>query len=290
MPATQATAPSASPLNPLPGTVPPFPVEAIELSLPELPAELEGFRILHLSDLHITRPRARCEAILQTLATVPCDLLAVTGDLMVRPGNEPHVHDWMVRLVRSCTPRYGIFGVWGNHDSPALRPRLLPLAMRWLVNDACALPNLPLTVLGVDCVEGEHNAPAGDLVTSMLKEQAQLTDGRPRLRILLSHMPDWLPAAGDLGVGLVLSGHTHAGQCRLPTGRIFYNATPGWPTRFSSGLLSYKKSLGAISRGLGEVYMEGLRFFCPPQLPLYTLKKAVAPAPDDPCVRRVRNW
>lgn len=277
-------------LTPPAKTADPFPVQTIEIAVPSLPPELQGLRILHLSDPHITRHRPRYDSILQAAADTPHDLLAITGDLMVRPGNEPIVHDWMVRLIRSCTPRLGTVAVWGNHDSPSLRPRLRPLAMRWLVNDACVLPKLPLTILGVDCVRGEHSAPAGDLLGALLKEREQLTDDRPRCRILLCHMPDWLPAAADLGIDLLISGHTHAGQCRLPTGRVLYNATPGWPTKFSSGLLAAKQTQCAISRGLGEVYVDGLRVFCKPQLPLYVLKRAEQPLDGRPEVVQLLHW
>lgn len=279
-------------LNPMPISkpTPPFPVETLELGIPDLPGELEGFTILHLSDLHITRPGQRLESVLAAVAATPHDLLVLTGDLMVKAGNEPYVHDWMLRLMQVARPRVGTAGVWGNHDSPQLRPRLQPLAVHWLSNAAWVVPGLPLTVLGVDCVEGEHSAPAGDLLGAMLSEQEQITDDRSRCRILLSHMPIWLPAAADLGIDLMLSGHTHGGQVRLPTGHVCYNATPGWPLKLSSGLLGCKQTQCAISRGLGEVYVNNLRIFCKPQLPFYVLQRAEKPIVPVNEVVQLQRW
>jgi len=247
----------------------------MELRLPHLPGELEGMRILHLSDLHVRSPRRRHEQILQAVGHESYDLLALTGDSMVEKGDEPAAADLLVKLVRAAGGRAkaGVMGVWGNHDTPELRRRLAAVPIRWLVNTAWVSRELPLSILGVDCGYDEHHGLSGDLAGALLDEAQQVPDVRPRLRLFLTHMPIWLPAASAAGVDLMLCGHTHAGQCRLPTGHILYNATPKWPLSMSAGLLQWGTTQCLISRGLGEVYVTGLRLFCQPQMPLITLRR-----------------
>lgn len=249
-------------------------IEPVALDVPGLPPTLEGFRVLHLSDLHVRGPRRRHEAILSAVAGAEYDLLAFTGDLMTEAGDEPAAAEFAGRLLAAARPRIGSVGVWGNHDTRALRPHLAHLPIRWLDNAAWLPPGLPLSLLGVDCIKGEHNRPRGDLAAALLQEAAMRPDAGPRCRILLAHIPAWLPPAAAAGIDLVLSGHTHAGQCRLPTGHILYNATPRWPCRYSCGLLQLGTTQCLISRGLGEVYIPGLRLFSKPQMPLVTLRRA----------------
>jgi hypothetical protein len=121
------------------------------------------------------------------------------------------------------------------------------------------------------------------------------------LRILLAHVPNWLPAAADAGIDLTLSGHTHGGQLRLPLAwarigawcvpGVWYNATPHWPMHLSSGLLRSRGSVGLIARGLGEAYWDGLRLFCPPHAPLIRLEGAEDSATGAAMeLRNVRWW
>lgn len=267
---------------------PTFP-ETIDVMIPGLPSVLEGFRILHLTDLHVRRPRKRHEDVLEAVGGCEHDLLAITGDSMVEAGDEGAAADFLARLIRVARPKVAALGVWGNHDTIDLRERLRHLPIRWLDNSAWSPPGLPMTVLGVDCIRKEHLRPRGDL-SAALREAATHLDGGTRFRLLLAHIPTWLPAASAAEIDLVLSGHTHAGQCRLPTGHILYNATPGWPLRFSSGLLRKGRTRCLISRGLGEVYVPGLRFFCKPQMPLVVLRRGEVEAVPDQQITHVRRW
>jgi uncharacterized protein len=247
--------------------------DAVELEIPGLPDALEGLRILHLSDLHVRAPRRRHQAILTAIEQAPCDLLALTGDAMVVAGDEPAAAEFIMHVTRAADARLGVVGVWGNHDSPELRRRLRSVPVRWLKDSAWLPPDVPLSILGVHCGHDEHRGLTGDLAGALLDEAAHRPDDRPRFRLLLTHMPIWLPAAASAGIDLMLCGHTHAGQCRLPTGHILYNATPRWPLSMSAGLVRWGQTQCLISRGLGEVYVTGLRLFCRPQMPLITLRK-----------------
>ncbi|MBI1375013.1 MAG: hypothetical protein GC159_20030 [Phycisphaera sp.] len=256
-------------------------VDPHSLAFYRLPEELHGLSILFVSDLHVRRLSHRHDAFFAELNGLEFDLLVLGGDYMDVPGDEPIAHELVTRLVREARPRHGVVGVWGNHDSPDMRHRLRHLPVRWLENGAWALEDLPLTVYGLDVTYDDVLVPSGDLLAAILDEpDATATrpgadaPAPPRFRLLVSHVPSWMPIAGDLGVDLMLSGHTHGGQVRLPFGGPLVNCLPGWPLQWSSGLLQSRRTLGLVTRGFGENTVQGLRLFCPPHTPLITLENA----------------
>ena len=257
---------------------PPGLVTPIVLEFPRLHAGLEGLRILHVSDLHVRGERRRLGAILDAISRHEHDLMVVTGDSMVRPGDERAAAEYLSRLVGASRGRLGAVGVWGNHDTHELRDRAASAGVRWLRNSAWLPMGLPLTVLGVDCAHHEMRGFSGDLVAAMLHEAEQAPDDTRRFRLLLAHLPSWLPPAAACGVDLMLCGHTHGGQCRLPTGHALVNATPDWPLRYTSGTVEMGATRCHISPGLGETYVTGLRLFCKPAMPLITLRSRGAGA------------
>ncbi len=254
--------------------------------MPALPKALEGLTICHLSDLHVRRPRRRFDRLIETLETEePADLLVFTGDLVADVGYEAATHEVVQRLLRAARPRIGSFCVFGNHDTAALRQRMEHLPIHCLSDSAWRDPQRPLNVLGVDC---SPHVMFGDLLAALNAEHA--ADNAGRLRILLTHRPDWLIPASDAGIDLVLSGHTHGGQCRLPGLRPIYVGDGPWPCRWYSGLFRRGRTQLVVSRGVGDQAMDGLRVFCPPQALRIQLRCDDNPPPPSNGVQVIRKW
>jgi len=267
------------------------------LAFYQIPEPLRGLRALLVTDTHVRRMRPRFDTLLDEVRDLDHDLLVLGGDYMDKPGDEPVAHEMMNQLVRTASPTHGAVGVWGNHDSPDLRRRLRHLPVRWLENDAWALDDLPLTIYGLDVTYVDMTVQRGDMLRAILDEpdatatrQGADAPAPPRFRLLISHMPNWLPVAADLGVDLMLSGHTHGGQVRLPLTGPLINCLPGWPLSWSSGVLRCGQTRGVVSRGVGENSVQGLRFFCPAHAPLITLENA--DTQTEPCetVRCEQRW
>jgi predicted MPP superfamily phosphohydrolase len=106
--------------------------------------------------------------------------------------------------------------------------------------------------------------------------------------MVLSHLPMTLPVLADLGVDVMLCGHTHGGQIRPLPGCVIYNSTD-WPLHLTSGLLRHQNTLCATSRGLGEAGLP-LRVFCPPQLPLFTLRRGPLPGRHTLGIDNLQAW
>jgi len=270
-------------------------IQPVNLPLANLPASLDGLRIAHLTDLHITRPRRRLNRIRALLGNLRVDLVVFTGDYITHVDDVDAGVAVMAQLCQSVKPRLAMFGVFGNHDTPELRKRLAKLPVHWLNNQTHRFEDLPLEISGFeadtiampdsvatlfDFESGNGGAPPGAVVSG---------DPPPRpVRLLLSHFPHYLPVAADLGVDVMIAGHTHGGQMRLPGARAIYNSAD-LPRHLTSGILRHRDTLGVISRGLGESRFP-LRLFCPPHLPIYTLRNGTPPGKYTDHIELLERW
>ncbi|MCS6850515.1 MAG: metallophosphoesterase [Gemmataceae bacterium] len=231
------------------------------LRLPRLPAAWDGLTILHVSDLHFagTPDRHffgyvfdRCRDWGEP------DLLAITGDIV-----DSDQHDrWIVPLVGRLRWRVGAWAILGNHDREhdpqRIRRRLHRAGISVLGNrwERRLLRGEPLTVIGH---EGPWFTPGPRLDDCP-------ADG---FRLCLSHTPDNLPWARRHGIDLMLAGHNHGGQIRLPViGAIFVPSRYG--RRYDCGTFDEPPTLLHVSRGLSG--QQPVRFRCRPEVTWLVLR------------------
>ncbi len=260
-------------------------IHPVDLTLHDLPAELQGLRIAHLSDMHISRPTPRHDRLISQLTSLRLDLVVLTGDYMMRRSDGAAAAQVFKQLVEEVHPRLGFFGVFGNHDSSDFAQQVADIGIHWLGTGVHDLPDSPIQLLGIDQLGDDADDGA-----------AILLNGDPlkpdKLRLMLAHYPSWLSTAADLNVDILLAGHTHGGQIRLPSGLAISNSCD-LPRNMSSGLLRHRDTLIAISRGLGEVGIPGinkLRIFCPPHVPVYTLRQGPTLGVHTSNLVRVMRW
>ncbi|MAZ05462.1 MAG: metallophosphoesterase, partial [Halomonas sp.] len=178
--------------------------------LPNLPAAFEGYRILHLTDLHVDMDEANLQAVLREIEPLDYDLCVLTGDYRkLTWGPIEGALDGMSRL------RDGIKGeayaVLGNHDSIRMVPALEDMGYKLLMNEMALLgcEDQALYLAGVDDAHffKVHNLHrAGDNIPA------------GGTSILLSHTPEIWREAAHAGYDVFLCGHTHGGQICLPGG------------------------------------------------------------------------
>jgi predicted MPP superfamily phosphohydrolase len=232
------------------------------LRLPRLPAGWDGLTILHLSDLHFcgTPDREFYRYVLDRCRAWEPDLVAVTGDIV---DSDTH-HRWVVPLLGRLRWKEAALAILGNHDcwhDPNLvRRRLRRLGMRVLGNswETAQVRGQPLVVIGH---EGPWFRPAPDL--------AGCPEGT--FRLCLSHTPDNIRWAQRHDVDLMLSGHNHGGQIRLPLlGSIFVPSRYG--RRFDAGTFEEPPTVLHVSRGLAGQHP--LRINCRPEVTRLVLRAA----------------
>lgn len=246
--------------------VEPDPLERYDLWHPAVPAALDGLTILHITDGHVRTPQARnpsFQRLLRAIEAVEPDVIALTGDYMTEPGDEPHAIDALQRMRDVWRVRYGVFGVFGNHDSHAFRVSARRLeGITWVENRVVDL-DIPMRLVGASYPE--------DLFQAMLEAPPVRTD---RLVFAISHYPTEIFPAADLGIPLMIAGHTHGGQIRLVKGHVPHTSSD-IPSHVATGIIRLRNTVCAVSRGVGEAFI-GIRFNCPRQLPLYTLRRGEA--------------
>lgn len=226
------------------------------------------------------------------MGSVTTDLVVLTGDYMTWPGDENAGAEVMRCLCSHLNPRLGCFGVFGNHDTLEYKKILENLPIEWLDNTARRLEHLPIELIGFRTDDARMPDTLSTLADMAHHNGQGNGAGHPTapvnghgdetlVRVLLSHYPTYLPTAADMGVDLMFCGHTHGGQCRLPGPRPILNSTD-LPRRLTSGILRHRDTTCVISRGLGE-HILPFRVFCPPQLPVYTLRRG-------PLIRQSNPW
>lgn len=232
------------------------------IELPNLPAEWENLVILHLSDWHFsgTISREYFDCVTALIEREPVDLICFSGDLI---DNDALI-DWIPETLGKLKSRFGKFYILGNHDwygdSQVTRQRLNNLGWNDVASTVIAVPLLGKTLL----VGGDETPWMGT------HPDFPATEG---FRLLLSHTPDNFPKACRDGIDLVLAGHNHGGQVRLPgLGPVFAPSIYG--CKYASGTFWAKSTFMHVSRGLAGIHP--LRFRCLPEVTRLTLKPSGA--------------
>jgi len=240
-------------------------IDELQLALPQLPAQLDGLSIAHLSDLHITGRVGIDffqEVVRQTNA-IGADIIVITGDII----DEIELFDWIPQALAHLSAPLGVYFVLGNHDqftgeAPRLRQMLteagfLDLGNQWR----------RLEVASTEIILAGNELPWFSPAPEMQKCPARSID-HPQLRLLLSHSPDQLAWARRYDFDLMLAGHAHGGQIRLPlVGPIFCPSRYG--VKYACGTFYASPTLMHVSRGLSSELP--LRLNCPPELTKITL-------------------
>jgi hypothetical protein len=248
-----------------------------EVHLPGLASDFDGFRVAQLSDIHIelfTEPLFVREAVRRINHLKP-DAVFLTGDFVSKFHRTSHfVEGWAWKCAEilnglECRERYACLG---NHDllvnAQMVTEALEANGIKVLCNSYVPLERGGgrLWLAGVDDpVEGRPDPEIA------IPETIRGISNEPV--VLLSHAPDYVDLLRNLplsqSIGLVLSGHTHGGQVRLPFSRPFHLPTLG--RHYVAGWFRVDNMQLYVNRGLGTVELP-FRFNCPPEISVFTLR------------------
>lgn len=233
-------------------------VEHHDVPLDRLPPELEGLKVAHLTDLHMSG-RLSLDYFREIVGRVNewgPDLVCVTGDLV---EHTPQI-EWIDSTLGTLRPRIGSYFVLGNHDA---KVDCQELRLR--------LTRAGLTDVGGVAIDTRHAGVALRLVGDerpWFPDEPSLPESEA-FTVCLAHTPDRLGWAVQQGVDFTLAGHTHGGQVCFPLlGPLLCPSRHG--VRYASGTFRRNGTVMHVGRGSGSLFP--LRYRCPPEVALLTLR------------------
>jgi uncharacterized protein len=244
-------------------------ITEIDIRMRRLSAAHDGLKVVHLTDIHhsLYTPLEDVERAVDLANQLHPDLVALTGDYVTLSPS----YIWPVaRVLGKLHARLGIFAVLGNHDfqvDPDEMTRALEAQRIHVLRNshfALHIDHARLWLLGVDDLwwgaddleAGVRHIPARDP------------------KILLCHNPMGIRMAVEHEIDLVLSGHTHGGQVRLPLVGALYGK-PKLGKRFIQGWNRLDGTQIYVSRGIGKVVLP-LRVGCPPEIACLRLRSGTS--------------
>ena len=234
------------------------------VQMSSLPPAFDGYRLLHLSDLHIDLEDELTDVLLDRIRDLTYDLCVLTGDYRAHTaGSSLAVVQEISRVIEAInTP---IYATLGNHDFIDVVPMLEAKGARFLLNESVVVEqgNAYLYLAGID---DAHTYESHDLAL------ATATIPPDQISILLSHTPDVYVEAEAHDVDLLLSGHTHAGQICLPGGHAIERNIRG-PNELLQGSWQYGQMIGYTSAGAGATGLP-IRFNCRPEITVHELRRS----------------
>mgnify|MGYP003970886573 FL=1 len=236
-------------------------LEHNSFQIPGLPAQLNGFTILHLTDLHIELEHTLSAIIVKGIKDLAYDLCVITGDIQ----HAYNAADKAINLLKPILMAINrpVYAVPGNHDSTELIAKLEVEGLPFLLNE-----HIPINHKGMNFHLCGIDDPIYFRTHDVKKARQGLSSKETTL--LLSHAATTAEEANAADYTLHLSGHTHGGQLCLPWGiPILKGATPRQRVK---GTWNHQRLLGYTSRGIGASHIPA-RLFCPPEITLHTLLK-----------------
>lgn len=245
------------------------------LKYKDLPDEFDGFRIVQVSDLHNAQMGDNNEKLLEMIEEADPDMIALTGDLIDARNTDVKVALDFAENALKIAPCYF---VTGNHEARSeeydkLKKGLLDLGVVVLENAAAEIERdgEKITVIGANDPSSGTDYMYSTEERTMQSFLKDYKDNDGNFTLLLSHRPELFNVYADNNVDLVLSGHAHGGQIRLPFLGGLYAPNQGFMPEYDAGTYSKGDTTMIVSKGIGNSAFP-LRFNNRPEVVLIELK------------------
>ena len=208
-------------------------------------------RLVHFTDLHHKGDAGYLRAVVKKINVLSPDFVCFTGDIVEDALHLPEALE-ILRGIRS--PMFGIPGnhdYWSNADFNVIAKSLSATGGAWLLDNEVPIAGGKVLVLGATCMK-----------PLALK-------ARPGMKnIMLIHYPEWVEKLGGNRFDLVLAGHSHGGQVRIP----FYGPlmVPFGVGRYDLGLFQTAAGPLYVNAGIGYFYLN-IRFNCRPEITVFEI-------------------
>ncbi len=247
-------------------------IPKIDFYFDNLPDELDGFKIAHLTDLHLgyfVRVKA-LEDMLKKISLHSPDILLITGDFI---DDYDQLKDG-VRTLTKLAPPFGVYSTVGNHEYlrgvKEVKKEFIKNNIPYLISEGIEIPikNSSIFIVGADDPKKLRGINKRIFYSETIKKGIE-TRKNGVFTILITHRPDGFLVAEQFGIDLTLAGHTHGGQIGLNGRSLFepiLNKNYFWGKYEHNGKKLYTSS------GAGHWFP--FRINCPTEFPIITLRKS----------------
>lgn len=226
------------------------------ISSDRLPEAFDGYRIAHVSDLHNTEIGKDNEKLLAMLREADPDIIAITGDIIDSRNTDIDIALQFTKTAMEIAPCYY---VTGNHEAriskyDELKQGLTEQGVIILEDKCIGLDKSEETIslLGVNDPSFQTDYLFGDSETVMQSKLQDIINEEDTYTILLSHRPELFEVYTESKVDLVLSGHAHGGQFRLPFVGGLVAPNQGLFPKYDAGLYTEENTNMIVSKGIGN--------------------------------------
>ena len=239
-------------------------INKFTLEFPDLPEKFDGYKILHLSDLHLDTLPGIEDIIINKIKNLQYDLCVMTGDYRKNTlGSFMQIINPLKKIVSAKKPKDGIIAIFGNHDTYLMLKQFDKMGIKLLANESISISrgNDKITLTGTDDPFYYYT----DQAINALEENIN------GFKIALVHTSELYETAEQNAYNLYLCGHTHGGQICLPGGiPIITHQFEG--KKFYKGQWNFKNMKGYTSQGCGTSGIP-IRFYSQSEITLFTLKR-----------------
>ena len=222
----------------------------------KLPEAFDGYRIAHVSDLHNAEMGKDNEKLLDMLRETEPDIIAITGDIIDSRNTNIDIALQFTKAAMEIAPCYY---VTGNHEARISKYDELKAGMEAagvvVLEDEktkISLEGGEITLIGVNDPSYQTDYLFGDAEAVMQSKLQEISDAENEFTILLSHRPELFEVYADNKMDLVLSGHAHGGQFRLPFVGGLVAPNQGLFPKYDAGLYTEENTNMIVSRGIGN--------------------------------------
>lgn len=220
-----------------------------------LPADFNNYKIVHISDFHNTTSKKLTADLIQEIKNCKPNLIALTGDLIDAKKIDIET---AISFIKEINTLAQIYYVTGNHEASInnydeLKEKLENNNVIVLDDkvEKIKVNDSEINIVGINDPQMAHNGYFEDSVI-VKEELIQIQYDKNNFSILLSHRPELVKTYAENSFDLVLSGHAHGGQIRIPFIGGLVAPNQGLFPKYTSGIYEEDKTKMLVSRGIGN--------------------------------------
>lgn len=239
----------------------------------DLPEAFDKFSIAHISDLHNAEYGKNNEKLIDILEAESPNIIAITGDLIDSNHTNLEVALSFAQQAVKIAPCYFVTGnheAWIGSQYEELKTSLQNTGITVLQDEAIELNygDVCIQLIGLNDPDfSERDRLLSESILEAKLSQVNISDG---FTILLSHRPEYFNVYQNKNIDLVLSGHAHGGQFRLPFGRGVIAPGQGLFPKYDAGAYTENGTTMIVSRGIGNSIIP-VRINNPPEIVIIEL-------------------